>query len=247
MESAKCEYSDIVIIPHFLDFETEEGSQFVPPTQDLFIKKAGSGLPASWDAEVTGDGPQYWIELSTMSGSVPKRVRVHCKSIGMPSGEWNGEIKIIPRVEGVKVTPSVIPVKLKVKGKETEEPEEPKEPPEEPPSEPPEKPPEEPGQPPKEPPKEPEPPPEEKSWWRKFIEWLRQWWKYTKLRYHWRAFWTRLHWAQICVDGRLYWYDASSFVLRLFLQYPGPSMSKDEYDHWFVGHKQHSTDNGERR
>jgi hypothetical protein len=168
MEPAKCEYSDILITPDHLEFEMDEGSQFVPPTQDLFIKKAGSGLPASWDAEVTGDGPQYWIELSTMSGSVPKRVRIHCKSIGMPSGEWNGEIKIIPRVEGVKVTPSVIPVKLKVKGEEPTEPTEP-------PPEPPEEPPEEPGQPPEEPPEEPEPPPkppEEKSWLRKFIEWL---------------------------------------------------------------------------
>jgi hypothetical protein len=164
MEPAKCEYSDILITPDHLEFEMDEGSQFVPPTQDLFIKKAGSGLPAYWDAVVTGYGPQYWLELSTMSGSVPKRVRVHCKSIGMPAGEWNGEIKITPRVEGVKVTPAVIPVKLRVKGKEPEEPEEPKEPPGQPP--------EEPGQPPEEPPGEPPSEPPEKSWLRKFIEWL---------------------------------------------------------------------------
>jgi hypothetical protein len=160
MEPVKCEYSDILITPDHLEFEMEEGSQFVPPTQDLFIKKDGSGLPASWDVEVKPTVPESWLEVKPMSGSVPKRVRVHCKSIGMPEGEWNGEIKIIPRVEGVKVTPSVIPVTLSVMAKEPSEPGEPEEPP---------------GEPPEEPPEEPEPPPkppEEKSWLRKFIEWL---------------------------------------------------------------------------
>jgi hypothetical protein len=175
MEPAKCNFSDIIITPDHLDFEMQEGSSFNPPTQDLFFKKDGSGLPASWDAEVTLQGTQMWLVLRPMSGSVPKRVRVYCKSMGMPAGEWSGEIRISSHV---KVTPSVIPVKLKVKGEEP--PEEPK-PPAEPPTEPPEEPepppappaPPEPPEPPPAPPEPPqEPPPDQWSWLRKFIEWL---------------------------------------------------------------------------
>lgn len=118
MEEQACKYSDIIITPDHLEFETEEGSRFNPPAQDLFLKKDGSGLPASWDAEVTTQGPQVWLKLSTMSGSIPKRVRVYCKSKGMPKGEWNGEIKVDSRIEDVKVTPQIIPVKLMVKGEE---------------------------------------------------------------------------------------------------------------------------------
>lgn len=158
MQPEKCNFSDIIITPDHLDFEMQEGSSFNPPTQDLFLKKDGPGLSATWDAEVTTQGPQVWLKLSPASGSVPKRVRVYCKSMGMPKGEWNGEIKIHSHV---KVIPSVIPVKLVVKG------EEPPEPPPEPP-EPPEPPPE----PPEPPPEPPEPPPEppEKSCLQRLIE-----------------------------------------------------------------------------
>lgn len=63
---------------------------------------------------------------------------------------------------------------------------------------------------------------------------ISHWWRYIKLRYYWRAFWMRLHWKKLYWDGRLRWCDARTWPwLRLHNQYPGPSMSKDEYDHWF--------------
>jgi len=164
MKPEKCSFSDIIITPDHLDFEIQEGASYNPPTQDLFLKKDGAGLPASWDAEVTTQGPQVWLKLSPVSDSVPKRVRVYCKSMGMPAGGWNGEIRIVSHV---KVTPSVIPVKLKIKGEEPPEP--PPEPPE--PPEPPGPPPE-PPEPPEPPPEPPEPPGNEENWLHKLIEWL---------------------------------------------------------------------------
>jgi hypothetical protein len=123
MGSEGCKYSDIIITPDHLDFETQERPRLNPPAQDIFIKKDGHDLSPSWDAHVTTQGPLIWLKLKPLSGKAPKRVRVFCKSIGMPPGEWSGEIKIEPDSPEVKVTPPVIPVKLTVKGEEPPTPE----------------------------------------------------------------------------------------------------------------------------
>jgi hypothetical protein len=171
MGSEGCKYSDIIITPDHLNFETQERPRLNPPAQDIFIKKDGHDLSPSWDAHVTTQGPLIWLKLKPLSGKAPKRVRVFCKSIGMPPGEWSGQIEITSHV---KVTPSIIPVKLNIKAEEPPQP--PPEPPEppEPPPEPPEppQPPPEPPEPPEPPPKPPPEPPDKWSWLRKLIEWL---------------------------------------------------------------------------
>jgi len=56
------------------------------------------------------------------------------------------------------------------------------------------------------------------------------WFKYTKLRYHWRNFWTRSTFYSIRVDGgKLMWHDYHG----LYYSYPGPNMTNDEWRHWF--------------
>ncbi len=75
---------------------------------------------------------------------------------------------------------------------------------------------------------------------------IRHWWKYLKLRYYWRNFWARLRYHHMVIDGKdrwgyrtstLVWTEIGAFfvpVLRVFNQYPGPSMSRDEYEHWLL-------------
>lgn len=120
-----CAYSDIEVIPESLEFETTEGSQFIPPSKYLYIKKAGTGRGAIWDAST-----EDWVNLSPKTGDTPKRVRVSVKSIGMSSGIYETTITVASHVN---VTPSEIGVRLVVKPKEIEpedptEPEEPTEP-----------------------------------------------------------------------------------------------------------------------
>ena len=134
MESKECKFSDLIVTPERLDFEIEEGSSFVPPTQDLFIKKAGGEgvLDAGWDLHIVTQGPQSWLKANPMGGRGTGRVRVSVKATnivlprGTVAGEWKGQIEITPDVK-VSVTPSVIPVRLVVKAKEEPvEPEPPK-------------------------------------------------------------------------------------------------------------------------
>lgn len=58
------------------------------------------------------------------------------------------------------------------------------------------------------------------------------WQKYTKLRYYWRLFWARLkHTEFIFPDGSSCWIDSYG---NGYKQFPGPCMTNDEYEHWFV-------------
>jgi len=160
-ENQECKYSDLIVTPARLDFENEEGSGFVPPPQDLFIKKAGGEgvLDAGWSLHITSQGHSAWLMANPMSGRGTGRARVFIKSGELEEGGWEGQIEV--KIEEtlrdkVSVTPSVIPVRCVVRAKE--EPAEPEPPPVEPPGEPeePEEPP--PEEPPEEPPVEPPPP-----------------------------------------------------------------------------------------
>lgn len=184
-EQQECKYSDLIVTPARLDFENEEGSGFVPPPQDLFIKKAGGEgvLDAGWSLHITSQG-SFWLIANPISGRGTGRARVFIKSGELAPGGWEGQIEI--KIEDalrdkVSVTPSVIPVRLVVREKEEpvapepppveppKEPEEPGEP--EPPAEPPEEPPDE--EPPVEP---PPPPPTERCWlWRLIEKFLKLW------------------------------------------------------------------------
>jgi len=172
MEEQECKYSDLIVTPARLNFENEEGSGFVPPMQDLFIKKAGGEgvLDAGWSLHITCQGLKTWLDANPMGGRGTGRARVFIKSIGMPAGGWEGQIEI--KIEEtlrdkVSVTPSVIPVRLVVRAKE--EPAEPEPPPVEPPGEP--------GEPPEEPPVEPPPtePPGGCWLWRLIKKFLKVW------------------------------------------------------------------------
>ena len=100
----KCEFSDIVVTPDHLDFEIKEGSQFVPPSQHLNLKKTTAGLTPLWKSWVSED----WLALIPSTGDAPEKVRVIVKSIGMSAGEYHAQVTITSR--SVTVTPSVIPV-----------------------------------------------------------------------------------------------------------------------------------------
>ena len=56
-------------------------------------------------------------------------------------------------------------------------------------------------------------------------------WRYTKLRYYWRLFWAKLKYVRF-FDARGYhcWVDRYG---RCYKCFPGPNMTRDEYDHWF--------------
>ena len=132
-EKQECKYSDLIVTPERLDFENEEGSRFVPPMQDLFIKKAGGEgvLDAGWSLHITSQG-SFWLNANPMSGRGTGRCRVSIKSGELAEGAWEGQIEV--KIEEtlrdkVSVTPSVIPVMLVVEGKEEEEPPPPPPPP----------------------------------------------------------------------------------------------------------------------
>lgn len=58
------------------------------------------------------------------------------------------------------------------------------------------------------------------------------WWKYIKLRYYWRLFWAKLeHTEFVFPGGSSCWIDSYG---RCYKQFPGPCMTNDEYNHWFV-------------
>lgn len=58
------------------------------------------------------------------------------------------------------------------------------------------------------------------------------WWRYTKLRYYWRLFWARFRYIKVEVHGSTFWLDKARFG-DYYYQFPGPNMTRDEYDHWF--------------
>lgn len=68
---------------------------------------------------------------------------------------------------------------------------------------------------------------------------LGHWWKYLRLRYHWRNFWRRMDFGHGEVNGQEVWVERSwTFfgsipTVRIYNQYPGPCMTLDEYKHWF--------------
>lgn len=144
----ECKYSDISISPQELIFRVQEGSEFIPPYQYVVLEKVtASGLPANWTAAVDAD----WVLLNIRSGTVPGRIRVGVRSVGMATGVYFAKLTIRSHV--VVLPSPTISITLEVKATEPPAPPEP-EPPE---PEPPEPEPPEP-EPPVEPPAPPEPP-----------------------------------------------------------------------------------------
>ncbi len=62
---------------------------------------------------------------------------------------------------------------------------------------------------------------------------LAHWWKYLRFRLWWRAFWTRMVFQEAIVDGQRVWLRLDWPYVSIHKQYPGPSMSRDEHEHWF--------------
>ena len=158
-----CEYSNLTVTPDHLDFETNQGSPYIPPMQDLFIKKDSHALPAAWD--IITDQP--WLSVRPMYGRAAKRLRVHVDPRGLKVGAWVGTITVASHVT---VTPSVVAVYLTIKGEPEPEPK---------PEPGPQPTPPQPTPPGPEPQPEPEPepppqPPEQESWLARFWKWLRE-------------------------------------------------------------------------
>lgn len=89
-----------------------------------------------------------------------------------------------------------------------------------------------------------------------------RWWKYTRLRLHWRSFWhhrcCHFHpqfvcdnkvytnvWVATWRSQELYWFrcGSSRFLYPITTTHfnitssdPGPDMTEDEYEAWFVNH-----------
>ena len=161
-----CEYSDLNVTPSHLKFQAEQGTHYVLPQVDLFIKKVGEGvLSPSWDIQVEAQGEVPWITLRPMHGRGPKRVRVKVDPRHLKAGVFTAEITIASHVS---VTPETITVKLTVIGVPEPPPTEPTKPPVEKPELPePPKPPE-----PPEPPPQPPPAKPEESRWQRLLKWL---------------------------------------------------------------------------
>lgn len=64
---------------------------------------------------------------------------------------------------------------------------------------------------------------------------LFHWWRYTKLRYYWRLFWTKLRYSKVIANGTTFWVDST--MRRVYNCFPGPNMTRDEHDHWFIKDK----------
>ena len=117
-----CEFSNIVITPGSLIFETKEGSAFVPPYRNLHFKKAGGAgtLSPNWKVELSED----WLSVSPTSSDAPEVVRVSVKSLGMKAGEYEARITPTSRNK-ITITPPFVDVTLIVKAKPESKPEEP--------------------------------------------------------------------------------------------------------------------------
>ena len=59
------------------------------------------------------------------------------------------------------------------------------------------------------------------------------WWRYLRFRLWWRRFWARMRYEHRIIDGEDRWVEACWPETRVYNQYPGPSMSRDEHEHWF--------------
>lgn len=191
METKKCEYSDLHVIPGHLEFSAKDGTKYVCANQSLSIKKVTGGgtLSPTWSLQIEGANAS-WLDAKPMSGRDRTKVIVRVDPRGLIVGTYEAQIAITSSAEAVTITPPVIPVTLVVKGKkeppeepeQPEEPEEPKEPeqPEKPeqPEEPEEpKPPEKP-----EPPKEPDEPPKLPDWVSTIIELIKKLLEFFKKR-----------------------------------------------------------------
>jgi len=161
MENRSCPYSNIIVSPQKLLLETQEGSQFVPPSKFITLEKETHDNSPSWEMRLLPGGD--WVSLYPKSGKLStskKQVRVSVKSIGMPAGTYKATIEVVSS-SGVEVKPSpYVEVVLEVYPVAPPEPEPQPEPQPEPEPEP------EP-----EPQPEPEPPPS---------TWLQQLWELIK-------------------------------------------------------------------
>lgn len=62
---------------------------------------------------------------------------------------------------------------------------------------------------------------------------FRHWLRYLRLRYHYRDFWAHLRYGHKVIDGEDVWVDfIDDGHHRIHNRYPGPNMTKDEWDHW---------------
>jgi len=156
-EAQGCKYSNLQVTPDHLDFVAKEGTRYLCASQRLYIKKAGGVgvLDTHWTINLEGQASEAgFLKVKPLTGRGRQTLHVSADPRGLPGGSWTVMIEVKTEVEGVTITPSVIPAKLTVEGKPPGEPEEPEEPPKEPEE------PEEPEEP-VEPPKEPPPPPVE--------------------------------------------------------------------------------------
>ncbi len=70
---------------------------------------------------------------------------------------------------------------------------------------------------------------------------LRHWWKYLRFRLYWRDFCARMRYKHQVINGKDIWVEeiwtafGNISLPRVYTKYPGPPMSCDEYEHWFLG------------
>jgi len=106
MKDKSCPYSNIIVSPQKLLLETQEGSQFVPPSKFITLEKETHDNSPSWEMRLLPGGD--WVSLYPKSGKLStskKQVRVSVKSIGMPAGTYKATIEVVSS-SGVEVKPS---------------------------------------------------------------------------------------------------------------------------------------------
>ena len=115
MSLDQCGFSKIKVSPLKFEFETIEGWKFIPQSQYLSLTKEGSGRGPNCD--LLAD--EEWVSIGTKTGSVPCRIKVNVKSIGMSPGIYSSWITLYSHVD---IIPSdSIEVILNVKPKESSE------------------------------------------------------------------------------------------------------------------------------
>lgn len=115
MSLDQCKRSKIKVSPLKFEFETTEGWKFIPPSQYLSLTKEGTGMPSNWDLLADED----WVSLGSNTGTIPSRIRLSVKSIGMVPGTYSSWITVYSQVD---IVPSdSIEVILNIKPKENNE------------------------------------------------------------------------------------------------------------------------------
>jgi len=167
MEQQKCEYADLKVSPSELRFEVNEGWQFIPPHQSIFIERVGIGMSARWKAITS----KPWVRTTGEVGSGKDTVRVSCSSVGMPAGIYSDLVEITSSAD-ITITGAIVLITLTVHPVESPAPPVP-------PSEPEPEPEPEPGpepepepEPDPDPEPDPEPEPPDTDWVQRFLSFL---------------------------------------------------------------------------